>query len=231
MYLGLLMVGGAAPQVLAHSATTRNFEITDEIEIKDELDKDPGDERSTARMSLATYFQDVELFVKTLRRLRGTRYFDAENDSFDVAQTTQLPCVAANKTGSYTADKFVTKNEAIRPWLESFSKLLTDGYSLGDCLSGGQFGPTEATRSKFNFKLDKSEFRVEVRVSKTSSQAAKALAGDIDATFTELRNETSDAVRLKLYESTKFHTENDQIFVVTRLARASLDPLLAQDAK
>jgi hypothetical protein len=86
VYLGLLVAGGAAPQVLAHSATTRNFEITDEIEIKDDIDRDP-DERITARLSLATYFQDVEYFVKTLKRLGGTKYFDASADTFEVVQT------------------------------------------------------------------------------------------------------------------------------------------------
>src|SRR5688572_25310234 len=51
VYIGLLVAGGAAPQVLAHSATTRNFEITDEIEVKDDLDKDPFDcsEKSSER--------------------------------------------------------------------------------------------------------------------------------------------------------------------------------------
>lgn len=43
VYLGLLMVGGAAPQVLAHSATTRIFEISDEIEAKDDLDTKPDE--------------------------------------------------------------------------------------------------------------------------------------------------------------------------------------------
>ena len=140
VYLGLLVAGGAAPQVLAHSATTRNFEITDEIEIKDDIDRDP-DERVSARLSLATYFQDVEYFVNTLKRLGGTKYFDPSADAFEVIQTTQLPCVAENKVGSYTANNFVTKNEFTRPWLESFSKLLTDGYSLGDCLPNSRFDP------------------------------------------------------------------------------------------
>lgn len=45
VYLGLLMVGGAAPQVFAHSATTRNFEIADEIEITDRLDDKPDPDR------------------------------------------------------------------------------------------------------------------------------------------------------------------------------------------
>ena len=75
-----------------------------------------------------------------------------------VAQTTQLPCVADNKVGSYTANNFVAKNEAIRPWLESFSKHLTDGYSLGDCLPNSRFAPDEATDSRFDFRLDKDAF-------------------------------------------------------------------------
>lgn len=231
VYLSLLMVGGAAPQVFAHSATTRNFEITDEIEIKDDLDKNPDDERSDVRLSLVTYFQDVELFVKTLKRLGGTKYFDASTDSFEVAQATQLPCVAANNTGSYTANKFVSNNELLRPWLESFSKLLTDGYSLGDCLANNRFAPNEATDSKFNFQLDKDALFVQVIVKKQSPESARMLAGDIANTFTTLKSESRDVLRLKLYESTTFLADKDQIFVVTRLPRAALDPLIAKDAK
>ena len=229
------MVGGAAPQVLAHSATTRNFEITDEIEVKDDLDNKPdderSDERSDVRLSLITYFQDVEAFVKTLRRLGGTKYFDAASDSFEVNQATQLPCVAANRTGSYTANKFITKNEQIRPWLESFSKLLTDGYSLGDCLPNSRFAPVETTDSKFNFRLDKDALAIDVAVRKSSPEAAKILAGDIADTFAALKKSEADSIRQKLYEATKFRSENDQIFVITHMPRASLDPLLAKDAK
>jgi len=43
VYLGLFIAGGAAPQVFAHSATTRGFEISDEIEVKDDLDTNPDD--------------------------------------------------------------------------------------------------------------------------------------------------------------------------------------------
>jgi hypothetical protein len=230
VYLGLLMVGGSAPQVFAHSATTRNFEITDEIEVRDEIDTDP-DESVQARISLTTYFQDVENFIYTLGQLDGTKYFNSLADEFDVTQSTQLPCLPANKVGSYTANNFVTKNESIRPWLESFSKLLTDGYSLGDCLPGSRFAPAEATDSKFNFRLDKKELAVEVAVKKNSPEAARLMADGIASVFTKLRTDSDSTTRLKLYESTRYRAENDQIFVITRLPRAALDPLLAKDAK
>jgi len=231
VYLGLLMVGGAAPQVLAHSATTRNFEISDEIEVKDDLDTKPDDERSEVRLSLITYFQDVEYFVNTLKRLGGTKFFDPASDSFEVNQTTQLPCVPANKVGSYSANKFVVTNEQFRPWLESFSKLLTDGYSLGDCLPNSRFAPVETTDSKFNFRLDKDAFAIDVAVRKQSPEAARLLAGDLADTFAALKKAEADVVRQKLYEATRFRSENDQIFVVTHMPRAGLDALLAKDAK
>ena len=230
VYLGLLVAGGAAPQVLAHSATTRIFEITDEIEIKDDIDRDP-DERVSAKLSLATYFQDVEHFIKTLKGLAGTEYFDLVADKFDVTQTTQLPCVPSNKIGSYTANRFVTTNEAVRPWLESFSKLLTDGYSLGDCLPNSRFAPNEATDSKFNFHLDKEALVVEVAVRKSSPQNAKMLADSINSTFRQFQREPAEPIRVALYRSTEFRAAGDQIFVVTRLPRGSLDSLLAKDAK
>lgn len=235
VYLGLLIVGGAAPQVWAHSATTRVFEITDEIEVKDDLDTKPDDERSDesaeVRLSLLTYFQDVEYFVKTLKRLGGTKYFDPAGDSFEVNQSTQLPCVPANRVGSYTANKFVTKNEQLRPWLESFGKLLTDGYSLGDCLPNTRYPSVETTDSKFNFRLDEKALSIDISVRKSSPEAAKLLAADIADTFAAMRRSDADGVRQKLYEATKFRSENDQVFLVTHMPRASLDPLLAKDAK
>src|SRR5690606_15946991 len=52
------MVGGAAPQVLAHSATTRNFEITEEIEFKDDLDKNPPDSADSVEKSKSVEFSE-----------------------------------------------------------------------------------------------------------------------------------------------------------------------------
>ena len=38
-------------------------------------------------------------------------------------------------------------------------------------------------------------------------------------------------IRQSIINSTSFRTENDQVFIVTRLPRAGLDSLLATDAK
>ena len=125
VYLGLVLTG--ATPVLGHAATSRQFDLRDEIEFADELDTKPDGEEAALSISIKTYLEDVESFIRSLRRLRGEGAFDAANDRFEVTQTTVLPCVAANKVGSYTANTFKTTSEKLRPSLERFSKLLTDG--------------------------------------------------------------------------------------------------------
>ncbi len=230
VYLGLVLVSGT-PQVLAHAAMTRNFEITDEIEVKDDLDKKPDDERSPLSDSIQVYFQDVEYFLSSLQNLNQNGKFNIEFDTFEVAQSTLLPCVAGNKVGSYTASKFSLVNEFLRPSLESFSKRLTDGYSLADCLPSERFSGQEVTASRFNLKLDRSEFSVEIAVKKRSPQTASQFLSPLAQASRAFNSNEKELIRAKLIENTSFKSKNNQVFIVTRLPRAGLDSLLAKDAK
>ena len=45
VYLGLVLVGGT-PSVLTYAALTRNFDIQNEIEVKDDLDNKPEDDKN-----------------------------------------------------------------------------------------------------------------------------------------------------------------------------------------
>lgn len=231
VYLGLMLVGGAAPQVFAHGALTRNFELQDEIEVSDDLEKKPDGDAGTLSLSIKTYLEDVEYFLNALQRLEKSGKFDAVNDEFEVTQSTLLPCVAANKVGSYTANEFRLKNESLKPSLERFSKLLTDGYSLGDCLPTSRFNGDEATSSKFTFKFEKSGLSIQVAVQKASPEIAKKLSGELASVFPKFAPSAGEIARQKIYENTTFKWKNDQVLVITRLPRAALDPLLASPAK
>jgi hypothetical protein len=231
VYLGLVLVGGTAPQVFAHSATTRNFEISEEIEVKDDLDKQPDRESANAALSLEVYFQDVEFFLRNLQRLREDGKFDLAHDSFEVAQSTLLPCVPANQVGSYTAKTFKNENDTLRPWLKSFSERLTDGYSLADCLPSRRFEGKEATESRFNFKLDDFAFKVEVAVRKQSPDAARVLNNELKNLFKSAASNDLNVIHKQLRDKTSFISKNDQVMVITRLPRAALDSLLATNAK
>jgi len=231
VYLGLVMVGGAAPHVYAHAATTRNFEISDEIEVKDDLDKMPDSGASTLSDSFGVYLQDLDVFLSGLRNLSTSGKFHPGSDAFEVGQTTILPCVPANKVGSYTADAFVSTSETLRPSLEWFSKRLTDGYSLADCLPTARFSGQAATSSKFVLKLDSQAFSVEVGVKKQSPAAAQRLIAALSDTYKLFKPKETDSVRALVYEKTSFRLQNDQVFIVTRLPRGSLDSLPATSAK
>jgi hypothetical protein len=232
VYLGLMLAGGATPTVFAHGALTRSFELQDEIEIKDDLDTKPDNETGSLSISIKTYLEDVEFFLGTLQNLEATGKFDAVRDRFEVTQTTLLPCVPANNVGSYTANKFDLDNEQLRPSLERLSKLLTDGYSLADCLPNSYFNGAEATSSKFSFKLDESAFTIQVAVQKSSPEIAKKLSGDLGGVFPRFAPKSSaEIARQKLFENTTFRSQNNQVLVITRLPRAALDPLIARRAK
>ena len=231
VYLGLVLAGGSAPSVFAHGALTRNFELQDEIEARDDLDKNPDGDTAALSLSIKTYIEDVESFIHALQKLARDRKFDTSHDAFEVTQTTLLPCVPANRTGSYTANTFESNNGALKPSLEWFSKLLTDGYSLADCLPNQRFNGAEATNSKFTFKFSDSALAVQVSVQKASPQIAKQLSSDLATTFADFTPKSGEIARQRIFENTSFKSSNDQVFVITRLPRAALDPLLATNAK
>jgi hypothetical protein len=144
VYLGLVLVG--ATPVLGHAATTRNFEIADEIEIKDDLDRKPDDEkRSPLAMSIGNYYADIEFLLYSLERLKKAGKFDLTADTFELSQATALPCVADNKVGSYVAEKLLTSNKALQPLLEGTTKRITDGFGFADCIPSDRFPGLEAT--------------------------------------------------------------------------------------
>lgn len=227
VYLGLVFVG-ATPQVLAQAAMTREFNVKDEIELKEDLDNKPPENFD---ISVQNYLEDVEYFLYSLQRLRRDHKFDPAGNGFDVAQATLLPCVDANQVGSYTAEKFVIPNEFVRPVFTRFSNQLTDGYSLQDCLPSEKFPGIEVTSSRFELKLDTKSFSVEVAVKKASPRRAAELADTLRTTIDRFRQNAPTPVRTQLIDNTAVRAENTQVFVVTRLPRAGLDSLLAVDAK
>lgn len=74
VYLSISLLG-AAPQVLAYAATTRDFDIQTEIEYKDDFDNKPDNETASTTKgksnqisvnSLETYAKEVKTFVENV---------------------------------------------------------------------------------------------------------------------------------------------------------------------
>ena len=229
VYFGLV-VAGATPQVLAKAALTKQFNVRDEIEFKDDLDKDPDDERSPIDSSVQIYLDDVQYFLANLSQLRNRGKFDLDRDTFDVAQSDLLPCIDSNLAGRYTQVRFNNTSEPSRRALEYFSRSMAHSYSLGDCVASDEFKEVGAVDSRFTFKLDDKEFTVNIAVKKQSPQRALDLQRELESTLALFAAKTDHVVRKKVIENTRFQTETDQVFVILRLPRGSLETLLA-DAK
>ena len=230
VYLGLVLAG-ATPQVLANAAMTRSFDVKDEIEVNDNLDKKPDDERTPVTASVQIYLEDVEYFLTSLGRLQTKGRFDPKKDTFNFTQNSMQPCVDTNIAGSYTAIRFDSTSQATKPAMEYFSRGMIYGYSLGDCIENNSFHGIKATDSHFTFALEDKAFSVNVAVKKESSQRALDLIRELESTLKLYDTNVKTNLRHQIIENTKVHSENDQVFVITRLPRGSLDTLLASDAK
>jgi hypothetical protein len=229
VYLGLLLAG--APGVLAQAATAKQFDVKDETGRRDDLDKKPDEGRSPVTASVQIYLEDVEYFLSSLGRLQTRGKFDFSKDTFDLVETTLLPCVDSNLAGRYSPVTFNATSEASRAAIEYFSRGMVYGYSLGDCVPTSEFKGQAAVDNKFDFHFDGKTFWSNVAVRKDSPQRAADLQRELADTLALFAADSKSSLRSGIVKNTILHADNDQVTIVTRLPRGSLDTLLASSAK
>ncbi|MEO8041626.1 MAG: hypothetical protein ABI646_03350 [Acidobacteriota bacterium] len=212
VYLGLVLVGGAAPSVFAHGALTRPFELKDEVEVTDDLEKKPDDEQA-----LETYASALESIFITASEI---------NDTFPLL----------TEQGRYDFDTYYGINSAGR----------IEGVSyLGKGVDSGKYSP--AIRNLYNsfphtadsdskpfrlvFAVEPQNFEFKVAFTQDLNADAVRLSEAYAALLPTLKERHISAARRLMYESTQISSKENQFFIVTRLPRAALDPLLAKDAK
>jgi hypothetical protein len=216
VYLGLLMVGGAAPQVLAHSATTRTFEITDEIEVKDDLDNKPD-----ADAVLEQFAESLEDIYRVAAEISAEDVEGLEKSHYDFNNF-----VTVFRDGG---SRFVSRpefNGGERTFSGRYSSAIRDLYDA--------FLPRSEDfheRLRIDFRLTSSD--LEFRANFVAG--SDTLAGDIgDALSRALQSRKERELEVRrtlIYSETKIDVDGDRVLVVTRLPRAGLDALLAKDAK
>ena len=224
VYFGLILCG-STPQVLASAAMARQFDVKDEIEISDEFDTIPDDERSPLSTSVQVCIEDIEQFLSSLARLRGQGKFNPDVDTFSVAQNSRLPCLHSNKAGRYAPIRFEAPSESFRRPLEYLSREMVYGYALGDCLGNSEFGDVAAVGS-FEVELDRRSLSVRIAVKKASPQNAAILVNQLESTRRLYAGREISQLRKAVLRVTSFKAFNDQVFVVTRLPRAGLASLI-----
>src|SRR5262249_52436697 len=157
-------------------------------------DLKPDDERSPVTASVQIYLEDIEYFLGSLGKLRSRGSFDFKKDTFDVAQTTMLPCVDSNLAGRYTPIRFNASSDASRGAIQYLRRGMVYGYSLGDCIPNGEF-KTDAVDSRFNFGLDDKAFGIKITIKKQSSARALELVHELQSTIRLYTVPTTTALR------------------------------------
>jgi hypothetical protein len=91
VYLGLVLVGGASSPILAQAALTRNFDIQEEIEYKDDLDKKPDDGILSLARSLDSYFEEAKVFAEDLQQLDRIEKINLSSNQVDLKNLNFVP--------------------------------------------------------------------------------------------------------------------------------------------
>ncbi len=233
VYLGLILVGSAAPQVLAQAATTRQFNIKDEIEQKDEFDGNPDIEElksliaNSLERTLAGFISEVKasdwnsasrVSLRKLHSLRSVRTFCSEDWTEVSDPLTSLPgrddrinelhrnFDIGSRWEFASVPRFIQAQEG--PPKQKFCK----AFSVSTC-------------------LDSEELSVKLLFSRTDSLNAFRLAGYLKDFLFDRARYFEDPITRQVYQHTRASSDYANVVIVTRLPRASIDSLLATDAK
>ena len=238
VYLGLVLVGGSS-QVFAHAATNSLFDLRNEIEFKDDLDNQPDEEKINSSEKADTvvqsnvleiYLDEVEKFIQDLQKLHRLEKFDLDDDTFEISELGFVPCNVAGDP----VRKAQRKEKIDSLWLKDAIREADFRFQiwnfLSDCLQDDQFETGLSKGSRYGFSYDKSDLKVEVSSFKTSPSRAIELSGKLNDFFRKYKIGKDEKIIKVIYENTKVSSENNQILIVTRLPRASIDSLLKQSA-
>jgi hypothetical protein len=211
VYFGLVLVG-ATPQVLAQAATTRVFNFQTEIEIEDDLDKKPDDEKALA--VYASTLQDLFLLARDFsardaEKLRGDgRYeFDCFLDVYANGQTTSCTDAKGSPLGGFV------------PLLEKIGKTFPHAAE------------TDQRQVRVNLILNESDFGLKTALTQNLNEQAEHYSSFFDACLSKTKSRQDNQPQAIIYQNTSVSFENNQVFIVTRLPRASLDALVAKNAQ
>ncbi len=222
VYLGLVLVGGASSPVLAQAALTRNFDIQEEIEYKDDLDKQP-DEEDFYQINLSSAIVD---FINDINNLKERGFYNFDNNRDFYA-----------KREHFFSQNHSSKNAVLRSEIDSeldknldnfLSKLDTKNLlNLSDFLE--ENNDQKSKHISLEIYTFVSGIKLLITLEKSSAQKASLLASNLNLAFLLKANRENNSTKL-IYENTKATFVNNQVFIVTRLPRASIDSLLAENS-
>ncbi len=243
MYIGLLMAG-SAPGVIAQQAgaMTKNFNVKDEIEVKEKLDDDPPDcseaasEKAKHLLNLGVLSSGIIDLLSDLKQLESlgkvkwTDSFDFEfnrkvSEGGRVSTTSEVHSVYNHNRWTYLAveDSISSIVELFCPWAGGCGLYNYDPEFAANASN---------TDIRVRFDVQKT-FTVEIELLQPDAKQANALAAIFSEAFNvgACSDVYSSPTKQIVYQNSIAKPETGRVMVVTRLPRAGLEALLSKDAK
>jgi len=213
LYLGLVLAG-ATPQVLTFAALTRNFDVQNEIEVRDDLDNKPDSEelesfsKDDFPVLFAELLKEIKEEVKRAKislPIQTDFYADGEFHKSEFSGGGGISSTISNQNLSLVIQNAI--NQKFQP----------KAFELADY---------DCEKSKnIKIKLEANSADLSLKISFTKSNA-ELFAEFLNQEFSSSSVSVENALSKKLCENTKATSENNQVVIVTRLPRGSLDELL-----
>ena len=224
VYLGLVLVG-ATPPALAHAALTQRIEIQNEIETDDDLDKNPEDCESlkTKADEKLNKFgfsnQAISDYAKVLTNLIKINKQLYSND-FALKFDTNFYSNETNKPYFSLASRPVLYPKNARQQLNKDLEILSALFPKIPAQNENSF--------VFDFDLDNKMFKSSTKFLQQNDFEARKVFIAYDSSLDFWRCKSKNTPESIILQNTEISYENNQVFIVTRLPRASIDALLAE---
>jgi hypothetical protein len=232
VYLGLVLVG-ATPQVLAQAAMTRQFNVKDEVEISDDVDDNPTPTSEQSDQAFGAYFDGIVHFLADLEKVWRRNDGELANSGFGTRRVSHSPC---NSTDLNVFREFNSPFDKrfVDPLSRAKLAATVDLSYLSDCLPYLEIpDSTKARKLGVQITCNKKDLRYQVSLDFGSPEKTRHVLEVLQDRLEALRatDTAEDQIQAVLYRHTQLTSVDTQIFIVTRLPRAGLDPLLAIDAQ
>jgi len=231
VYLGLVLVG--APHVLSQAATTRQFDVKDEIEKNDEFDGNPDIEELKSLITNAVE-SSIASFINQVRdsdRHSDERASFQSNHSFNTLRN------FCSEDGVEVTDPLNSLREKDDPFVRLHRSLDIGNqwdFSSVPKFIQAQNGPPKQKFCKafaVSTTLDSKGLSIKLLFSQVDSSKAFGLAGYLNNFLFDRAHNFQDPVIVEVYHFTHVTADYANLVVDTRLPRGSLESLLSSDAK
>ena len=211
LYLGLVMVG-AAPPILAQAALTQRIEIQNEFETDDDLDKKP-DGGVESKDDFPSFFTQLLTEIKT----------EAINGKISLPLQTNLRVEGQFKRSPLCNNGSISTNISNK----DLSSLVQNALEQKFKLKAFELDDSDREKNvKISLNSSNPYFLLKISFSKNK---AERFAEFLNREFSSSADLAKGRLLKQIYVNTKVASENNQVFIVTRLPRASIDDFLAEN--